>query len=602
MRSTETSSRLVRIAVVSCVVALVCAGQPSNADPSFADGVSAGTVTAPQIVEASGLAASRNNPDVLWTHNDSGDSARIFAISTQGQLLGTYNITQPGGTTFAPAVDFEDIAVGPGPKSELSYVYVGDIGDNPSQRANIVLYRIAEPVVYTRQASAPVTRNLNQGEWQAITLLYPDGAHNAETLLADTATGDVLVGTKQGSVTRIYRAAAADLASSAAVTLTYVTQAPVHVSTAGDISPAGSEIIIRGYNNALLWTRGVGQTLAQALAGTAVDVPIVSEPQGEALAFDVIGSGYFTLSESRNQPLYYFERISDGPEAPTTLVSAEAQWKYLDDGSDQGVAWRQRAFDDTAWAVGAAQLGYGDGDEQTVVSYGPDADNRYVTTYFRKTFEVDPAVVFETLTLKLVFDDGAAVYLNGVEIARLNLDPDATADDLANATQYALESTWFALDVDPNLLVPGTNTLAVEVHQAGPTSSDVSFDLQLEGKTSARMLRLSLTEINDPLGSIVIDPEPNDPNTPEFAYGTVVQLTALPNEGREFREWQIFDPCHPNDTNYATVDANSTITLVMNADREVTAAFACCSGTSLLLPMTLAAVMLLMWGSYRRWT
>ncbi len=582
------------------VAGLACLSRAGRGDPAFSPGASVGTVTAPQIVEASGLAASRNNPNVLWTHNDSGDAARIFAISTQGKLVGTYNITQPGTTSFAPAVDFEDVAVGPGPQPELSYVYVGDIGDNPSQRDNIVLYRIAEPVVYERQNASPVVRNLNQGEWQAITLFYPDGAHNAETLLADARTGDVLVGTKQGSVTRIYRAAATDLASSSAITLTYVTQVPVHVSTGGDISPTGSEILIRGYNAASLWTRGEDQTLAQALAGSATTVPIASEPQGEALAFDSVGSGYFTLSEHSNQPLYLYERVGDGPQAATTLVPAEAEWKLLDDGSDQGVAWREPDFDDSGWGVGPAQLGYGDGDEQTVVGFGPDPSDRYVTTYFRKTFQVDPALAFDSLVLKLVYDDGIAVYLNGTEVARRNLASDASSTDRATATQYALENTWFTLDVNPNLLVPGTNTLAVEVHQASPTSSDVSFDLQLRGTSHARSVRLSLTEINGPFGLVAIEPEPNDPNAPDFDWGTVVQLTALPNEGRCFREWQIYDPCHPDDVNHAVVDPNASIALTMTADRQVTAVFACCNGTSLVPPLIVSALVLLTWVRSRR--
>jgi hypothetical protein len=259
------------------VLALVCGGQMSRADSGFSPGVSVGTVTAGQIVEASGLAASRNNPGVLWTHNDSGDVARIFAISTQGQLLGTYNITQPGTTTFATGVDFEDIAIGPGPEPGISYVYVGDIGDNSARRANITLYRIAEPVVYGWQSAAAVVRYLNQGEWQSITLVYPDGAHNAETLLADARTGDVFVGSKQGGVTRVYRASAGDLASGSTVTMSYIAHVAVDTSTGGDISPAGSEVAIRGYSAVWLWTREEGQGMAEALAGTPSAIPIATE-------------------------------------------------------------------------------------------------------------------------------------------------------------------------------------------------------------------------------------------------------------------------------------------------------------------------------------
>jgi len=102
-----------------------------------------------RLTEASGVVASHNNANVLWTHNDSGHPAQVFAIDTQGRLLGTYAI--PGNT------DNEDIAIGPGPVPNVSYLYVGDIGDNGLTRANIKVYQIPEPFVYERQYTNPVT-------------------------------------------------------------------------------------------------------------------------------------------------------------------------------------------------------------------------------------------------------------------------------------------------------------------------------------------------------------------------------------------------------------------------------------------------------------
>src|SRR3989442_9007832 len=77
--------------------------------------------------------------------------------------------------------------------------------------------------------------------------------------------------------------------------------------------------------------------------------------------------------------------------AQVSLISTGAVWKYLDNGSDQGSAWRASAFDDSAWASGPAQLGYGDGDEATINSFGPDANNKYITTYYRRAFNVPNA-------------------------------------------------------------------------------------------------------------------------------------------------------------------------------------------------------------------
>ena len=110
------------------------------------------------------------------------------------------------------------------------------------------------------------------------------------------------------------------------------------------------------------------------------------------------------------------------PRVSTTLVPAGAVWKYLDNGSNQGTAWRAATFNDSAWNSGPAQLGYGDDDEQTVVGYGPNSSNKYITTYFRKSFVVsDPAVASDGLTLNLLRDDGAVVYLNGTEVFRSNM-------------------------------------------------------------------------------------------------------------------------------------------------------------------------------------
>ncbi|MGZ6953201.1 MAG: fibronectin type III domain-containing protein [Acidimicrobiia bacterium] len=166
----------------------------------------------------------------------------------------------------------------------------------------------------------------------------------------------------------------------------------------------------------------------------------------------------------------------------SVLVAAGSVWKYLDDGSNQGTAWRSTGYADGAWASGPAELGYGDGDEATVVGYGPDANNRYITTYFRRSFPVTDPASISALTLGLVRDDGAVVYVNGTEVARSDM-PTGTitsATRALTAVGGAEESQWFTFPVAPSVLVAGTNTVAVEIHQNNATSSDISFNLSLE--------------------------------------------------------------------------------------------------------------------------
>jgi len=167
------------------------------------------------------------------------------------------------------------------------------------------------------------------------------------------------------------------------------------------------------------------------------------------------------------------------------FVRSGSLWKYLDDGSDQGTLWRSEDFDDSLWPSGHARLGYGGNGETTLIGFGPDPANKYVTTYFRRSFDVEDISTVTALTLRLLRDDGAVVYLNGTEIARSNMPGNPGQDEVNYRTfsttwaSDANETTFFTFPVDPGLLRSGRNVLAAEVHQANLTSSDLSFDLEL---------------------------------------------------------------------------------------------------------------------------
>jgi formylglycine-generating enzyme required for sulfatase activity len=173
------------------------------------------------------------------------------------------------------------------------------------------------------------------------------------------------------------------------------------------------------------------------------------------------------------------------PPASVFLVEPGATWKYLDNGSNQGTTWITPDFNDSTWAAGLAELGYGDNNstdqrpEVTVVSFGPNANAKYITTYFRKAFIASNITNITSLTAGLLRDDGAIVYLNGLEIFRSNL-PNGPVSFSTLATNAADDGkVFFTTSVNPGLLVEGTNVLAVEIHQQSGTSSDISFDLYL---------------------------------------------------------------------------------------------------------------------------
>lgn len=160
-----------------------------------------------------------------------------------------------------------------------------------------------------------------------------------------------------------------------------------------------------------------------------------------------------------------------------SLISSGANWKYFDQGS-MPVNWNTEAFSDATWATGDAQLGYGEGDEQTTVDYGSNPANKYITTYFRKSFTVADTVGFIQLSGSILVDDGAAVYLNGVEMMRTNM-PGGAITYSTFALNAAAEGVHTAFVIPKGLIKPGNNVLAVEVHQNNAGSSDLSFDLIL---------------------------------------------------------------------------------------------------------------------------
>lgn len=171
-----------------------------------------------------------------------------------------------------------------------------------------------------------------------------------------------------------------------------------------------------------------------------------------------------------------------GTTPSSVLFALGSVWKYLDNGSNQGTAWRGAAFDDSAWAQGPAQLGYGNGDEATTVAF-VDVDaattgtQKNATTYFRRTVTVPNPEAVESISLSLVYDDGAVIYLNGNRVAATAGMPVDPAHNFYLGSTSSNNATQ-TFTVPGSALVAGANVFAVEVHQANNTSGDISFDLQ----------------------------------------------------------------------------------------------------------------------------
>jgi hypothetical protein len=253
----------------------------------------AGTVESSALVEASGIAASRATPGVLWAHNDSRDGPVVYAIGSAGEDLGS--VTLDGAEAF----DWEDIAIGAGPDPGRSYLYVGDIGDNFGiRRGRITVYRLLEPDQSALGAKVPVEAS--------IVMNTTDGPHDFEALFVDA--GSIYLVTKDATLTTVYRNVP-PLDGALPTTLELIAALDLGAEvTAADVSWDGSTIAFRGYGTIWMWHRDPDQTIDQAILDEPCTTSSPDEPQGEALGFLSDGS-VTTVSEGSNPDLNVIKRI-----------------------------------------------------------------------------------------------------------------------------------------------------------------------------------------------------------------------------------------------------------------------------------------------------
>jgi hypothetical protein len=223
---------------------------------------------------------SPSQPGLLWSHDDSGAGPELFGLRADGRVAAHPTVTGAG------AVDWEDIAAGPSPRGR-PLLYIGDIGDNASARPSIDVYRVREPKVGAA-ATAPAAR---------LRLRYPDGAHDAETLLVDPLRGDLVIVTKVLGSARAYRTSAREAAG--AHTLRPGPSVAMSFVTAGDVSADGRIVVLRGYDRVGVWVRRGRERLSTTLSRRPCLSPtgLIGEGQGEAIALDRHGRSFMTVAE-----------------------------------------------------------------------------------------------------------------------------------------------------------------------------------------------------------------------------------------------------------------------------------------------------------------
>ena len=268
---------------------------------SFSPPQTLGKIKDDEIDEASGLAYCRSYPNALWTHNDSGGKCRIYLIDEQGRELGVFNLK------IYNARDLEDIAIGPGPKKNINYIYLADMGDNKARYNTKVIFRFPEPQI--KKSKLPVLKNIVK-DIDIIEFQYPDGKRDAETLMIDPLTKDIYIVSKREKNVHIYQLPYPQSTNKLNIPK-LVGKLHFTKAVAGDISADGSEILIKNYANIYYWKRKEGESIVKTLRKKPVRLPYKREPQGEAIAWKSDGSGYYTLSEELNKMpsvLYYYSR------------------------------------------------------------------------------------------------------------------------------------------------------------------------------------------------------------------------------------------------------------------------------------------------------
>lgn len=295
----------------------------------------ASMVSDPAITETSGLAVSHQHPGVIWLHNDSGDTARLFAVEiASGEKLIELEIVG------IDARDWEDLALAPCSREtpDTDCLFIADIGNNNLDRTDLVIHRVQEPA----QLGVPGTPLiLTAAPLDSYPITYPfaDMASeaplipDAEAFAIDRLSHRAFIWTKENARTRVMMLPDWATTIDTPQPLVYLGEAPVGLITGADIGPHGDRFALRAYGPFYEFASGVDAFLADPqhtpLPQFTIKKNVAGELQGEAIAYAdspsaALPSVLYTLAEGSRQKLSSFECVEPEPQGS------------LDMGSDSG--------------------------------------------------------------------------------------------------------------------------------------------------------------------------------------------------------------------------------------------------------------------------
>jgi len=267
-----------RIALASILILSACTQvEVGGGGPfTFSDGVVAGALRGGDMREVSGMVSSLNHPGHFWLHNDSGAEPELILIDSTGVEKARVRVEG------ARNRDWEDIA------RRGDTLLIAETGDNDAKYDTIFVYSVLEPKTIS---SDPVPA------LAVYPMRFPDGPRDAEALMVDHRTGNWFIITKREEKGRAYRYRAPQQPGAVAVLERLPVELPFRLAVAADMSPDGLEFLIKTYDAVYLWQRSDSEPISVALQRPPQKQPYVPERQGEAIAYNLSGSAYYTASE-----------------------------------------------------------------------------------------------------------------------------------------------------------------------------------------------------------------------------------------------------------------------------------------------------------------
>ena len=219
--------------------------------------------------------------------------------------------------------------------------------------------------------------------------------------------------------------------------------------------PGLTKNMIRRFTSAGMYPDIIAPVFSKHGGSLPSDFPVTMATDANTIYYTIDGSDPRLPGGAPNPDAVTASFDVSGP-TPVSYISTGHTWKYLDDGSDQGTAWRSPNFDDSGWQSGPSELGYGSDGEGSgqIVGFGPDSTAKHPTTYFRTTVNIPDPSLFFNFQLRVKYDDGIAVYINGIDKLRQNLSTTATFSSYANGT-VGDEADWKDFTLPRSELVPG---------------------------------------------------------------------------------------------------------------------------------------------------